>query len=183
MAVERAEQPGQGGVGGELVAGAAQEQGVGVAVAEPFDVLESDGALIGNVRRLAPNGDDEPEPVERPQPPEQGLGRGRVPAPRRLQIVEDRQSRRRLTGGGDFRFDFRGRARGWEAEIRREAAQQAVGVRQGLAIDEEPPALAETFDDAFIVGRRERQGRLAHAEGARHDDGPILIEDRPDEFV
>ena len=68
MAVERAEQPGQGGVGGELVAGAAEEQGAGVAVAEPFDVLQGDGALAGNVRRLAANGDDEPEPVERPQP-------------------------------------------------------------------------------------------------------------------
>ena len=43
MAVERAEEAGQGGVGGELIAGVAQEQGARVGLAEPFDVLQRRG--------------------------------------------------------------------------------------------------------------------------------------------
>ena len=39
MAVESFEEAGQGGVGGELIAGVAQEQSARVGVFEPFDVL------------------------------------------------------------------------------------------------------------------------------------------------
>ena len=33
------------------------------------------------------------------------------------------------------------------------------------------------------MGRRERERRLAHAERARHDNGPVLFEDRLDELL
>ena len=40
MAVERAEEAGQGGVGGEMIAGVAQEQGARIGVLKLFDVSQ-----------------------------------------------------------------------------------------------------------------------------------------------
>jgi len=183
MAVERAEQPGQGGVALELIAGTPQKKGSPVDFAEPLDVLQRACAGAGNVRWLAANGEDEPEALDRRQPTQKRLGRGRVLAPGRLHIVEDHERRRGGAGGGDCRLHFRSGARGGEAEIGGQPAQQAFGVRRGLEIDEDSPVLAEARDHSFVIGRCKRQRRLAHAESAGHDDGPILIEDRLDEFI
>ena len=139
MAVERAEEAGQGGVGGEMIAGVAQEQGARIGVLKLFDVSQRARAGAGKFWRLAANGDDEPEAVDRGEPAEKRLGRGRILAPGRLQIVEDRQRRLTGAGGGDLRLHFGSRARCRKAEIGREPGQDAFGVRRGLEIDEEPP--------------------------------------------
>jgi hypothetical protein len=102
---------------------------------------------------------------------------------RRFQIVEDRQRRLSGAGGGDLRLQFGRGARGGKAEMDREAAQEAFGVRRGFEIDEKPAVLAEAFDDVRIMGGGERERRLAHAERARHHNGPVLFEDCLDEFV
>ena len=74
--------------------------------------------------------------LDRGQPAEKRLGRGHVLAPRRLQIVEDRERRLSGAGGGDLRLHFRQPRPTREAEIGREAAQDAFGVRRGFEIDE-----------------------------------------------
>ena len=129
MAVEAPRKPGQGRVGGEVVARAAQKQRVGVAVDKPLDVLERHGALIGNVRRLAPNGDDEPDPVERPDLP----SRASVASASLRQGVS-RLSRiagvgARPPAAGDFRFDCAAAPAAREAEIaaRRRNRRSASG--------------------------------------------------------
>ena len=90
--------------------------------------------------------------------PEQRLGRGRVLAPGRLQIVEDRQRRRGGAGGGDFRLDFGSSARGGEAEIGGEAAQQAIGVRQrARRLTKNRRPLPKRSMTRSIIGRCERR--------------------------
>ena len=103
MAVERAEEAGQGGVGGEMIAGVAQEQGARIGVLKLFDVSQRARAGARKFWRLAANGDDEPEAVDGGEPAQKRLSRGCVLAPGRLQIVEDRQRR----------LDRRRRRRSW----------------------------------------------------------------------
>ena len=148
MAVERAEEAGQGGVGGEMIAGVAQEQGARIGVLKLFDVSQRSRAGAGKFWRLAANGDDEPEAVDGGEPAQKRLSRGNVFAPGRLQIVEDRQRRLTGAGGGDLGLHFGSRARCRKAEIGRKPGQGAVGVRRWLEIDEKPPLLAEAWDDA-----------------------------------
>ena len=87
MAVERAEEAGQGGVGGEMIAaGVAQEQGADIGVLKLFDVSQRAGAGR-KFWQLAANGDDEPEAVDGGEPAQKRLSRGGILAQRRLQIV------------------------------------------------------------------------------------------------
>jgi hypothetical protein len=98
MAIEGGEQAGQGGVGGELIAGMTQEQGARVGVLKPFDVLQRARVGARESGRLAANRDDQPEALDRGQLTKERLGRGGVLAPGRLQIVENGQGR--LSGAG-----------------------------------------------------------------------------------
>ena len=148
MAVERAEEAGQGGVGGEMIAGVAQEQGARIGVLKLFDVSQRARAGARKFWRLAANGDDEPEAVDGGEPAQKRLSRGNVFAPGRFQIVENRQRRLGGAGGGDLGLHFGRRARCRKAEIGRKPGQGAFGVRRWLEIDEKPPLLAEARDDA-----------------------------------
>ena len=148
MAFERAEEAGQGGVGGEMIAGVAQEQGARIGVLKLFDVSQRSRADAGESGRLAPNRDDEPEALDRGQPAEKRFSRGNVFAPGRFQIVEDRQRQLAGAGGGDLGLHFGSRARCRKAEIGRKPGQGAVGVRRWFEVDEKPPRLAEARDDA-----------------------------------
>jgi hypothetical protein len=63
-----------------------------------------------------------------------------------------------------------------------ELSQHAVGVRNRIERRKDPPH-AEPFGDARVMGRRERQRRLAHARAARDKDWPIFPEDRVDKLL
>ena len=101
MAVERAEEAGQGGVGGEMIAGVAQEQGARIGVLKLFDVSQRSRAGARKFWRLAANGDDEPEAVDGGEPAQKRLSRGCIlvarasPDCRGSPASADRRRRRR----------------------------------------------------------------------------------------
>ena len=153
MAVERIEEFWQSRIGSVMRPRFAQEQGARVVECEAFNVLERNAAA-GNVRRLIARGHDQPQSLDRRKPPEHGLGRGLFPPPRRFKIVEDRQRRPRGAKIRDGSLHRRGGAGGVEPERVGERAQNALGVGNGLEIDEQAPLGAETRDDRRVVTER-----------------------------
>ena len=183
MAIERGEQAGQGGVGGELIAGVAQEQGAGSVSPSRSTSLSvrapGAGSFGGSPRTVMTS--------LKPSIAARWPRSASVPAAFLRQGVS-RLSRMASAGcaaqaAAIFASTSKAAPDAGSPRWVASRLEQRLGVRRGLKIDEEAPVLAEARDDPRIVGRRQRQRRLAHAERARRDNRPVLFEDRLDQFL
>ena len=181
MAVEGLEEAGQGRVGGEMIA-------AGVAKEKRACVVILSRSTSFSVRAPMPGGS--PRTVTTRRSPSIAASRPRSAS---VAAASLRQGVSRLSRMASVSATAQAAAifastsaAAPDAERPRSVTSRvkdAFGVGRRFEIDEEPPILAEALNDAWIVGRGQRERRLAHAEPARHDNWAVLFEDRRYELL
>ena len=173
MAVERSKKIGQGGVGGELAAGVAQEKRARVGVVEPFESAAC-GARPGTF-----GGSPRTVMTSRSPSIAASLPSSASVAPGSLRQGVSKLSMIASVGAAaqaaaisasiSGAAPAAGRPRSGASRLNTPSASGS-----GLEIDKESPLLPKCATTRAIVGCGERERRLTHAERAGNDDGPVL---------
>ena len=184
MAVERAEEAGQGGVGGEMIAGVAQEQGARIGVLKLFDVSQRSRAGARKFWRLAANGDDEPEAVDGGEPAQKRLSRGCIlvarasPDCRESPASADAAQAAAILASTSEAAPDAGRPRSVASRVK---APSAFGA--GSRLTKNRRALPKRAMTRGSWAAASASVVLPMPSRARHDNGPVLFEDRLDELL